>query len=670
MSVAAATLDARRPAIIPAGRLLWPAVFLVSLVFLYLPRGTLPKWALDVPRGWHIPVQSWVTAAMNWLINDATFGLFTFRELTRFIAGILAIPFDVATDLFATGLLAGQGSGAVQILPPLPWVAVLTGAALLAYQAGGGRLAALAAGAFFYLAAFGQWESAMMTLSSIVIAVPFGVVGGVLLGIAGFRAPRFRRVMVPVLDGMQTIPVFAYLLPILFFFGFGPISALVATIIYAMPPMVRVTMLALDGVQPEIVEFGRMAGCTKGQLVARVMMPVARAPLMVGVNQVIMLSLNMVIIASMIGAGGLGYDVLRSLRSLDIGAGLEAGVAIVVLAVALDRISQAYAIRASRVANRGGRSFLERYALPLTALAAAVVFWLASLVVPAIARYPVSLQVSTAEYWDALVTWLNVNFFDTFEAIKTAVLINVLVPVKRFMLAQPWPWGAAVVALAMWRLAGPRRALIALCFALFIAFTGNWEAAMITVYLVGVSVVIAAAIGIPVGILAGLNNRAWGIVQAVIDTLQTLPSFVYLIPVVMLFRVGDFAAMIAVVLYALSPAIRYTALGIREVDPALTEAATAMGTTRRQRLLKVRLPLALPEIMLGINQTIMLAISMLVITALVGTRDLGQEVYIALAKADVGRGVVAGLGVAMIAMIADRMMTGAAVRAKRRLGLG
>jgi glycine betaine/proline transport system permease protein len=433
-----------------------------------------------------------------------------------------------------------------------------------------------------------------------------------------------------------------------------------------MPPMVRVTMLALDEVSPEIVEFGRMAGCTKGQLVRRVMMPVARAPLMVGVNQVIMLSLNMVIIASMIGAGGLGYDVLTSLRSLDIGGGLEAGVAIVVLAVALDRISQAYALRAGEIANRGGG---RRYSLLLGALAAMILLWLLGMAVPALRSYPVAWQISTAEYWDALVEWLNVNFFDTFEAIKTAVLLNVLVPVKRFMLAQPWPWATAVIAAAAWAVAGPRRALIAAAFCLFIAFTGNWEAAMITVYLVGVAVAIATLIGIPVGIAAGMNKRLWTVTQAVIDTLQTLPSFVYLIPVVMLFRVGDFTAMIAVILYAVAPAIRYAALGVREVDPALVEAATSMGTTRRQLLAKVRLPLALPTIMLGINQTIMLAISMLVITALVGTRDLGQEVYIALAKADVGRGVVAGLGVAMIAMIADRMMTASAIRMKRRLGL-
>ena len=670
MSVTTGTMAASRPLAFPLIRLLWFAIFVVSLAFLYLPRDTLPAWAFDMRRVWRIPVQVWISAALDWLINDASFGLFTFRELTRFFSDVLDVPFGIAKGLLATGLVFGQGSAAVQILPPLPWIGVLAAAAILALHAGGIRLAVLAGLAFLYLAVFGQWESAMLTFSSIVIAVPFGVVGGILLGVAGFRAPRFRRVMVPILDGMQTIPVFAYLLPILFLFGFGPISALVATIIYAMPPMVRVTMLALDGVEPEIVEFGKMAGCTKRQLIARVMMPVARAPLMVGVNQVIMLSLNMVIIASMIGAGGLGFDVLRSLRSLDIGAGLEAGVAIVVLAVALDRISQAYAIRASRVANVSGRSFVERYALPLSALAAALLAWFAAFVIPAVKTYPVSLQISTAEYWGGLVQWLNVNFFDTFETIKTAVLLNVLVPVKRFLLAQPWPWAIAIVTFATWRLAGARRALIALSFALFIVFTGNWEPAMVTVYLVGVSVAIAGLIGIPIGIAAGMNKRAWTIVQAVIDTLQTLPSFVYLIPVVMLFRVGDFTAMIAVILYAIAPAIRYTALGVREVDASLIEAATAMGTTQRQRLLKVRLPLALPEIMLGLNQTIMLAISMLVITALVGTRDLGQEVYIALAKADVGRGVVAGLGVAMIAMIADRMMTGSANKVRRRLGLG
>jgi glycine betaine/proline transport system permease protein len=204
---------------------------------------------------------------------------------------------------------------------------------------------------------------------------------------------------------------------------------------------------------------------------------------------------------------------------------------------------------------------------------------------------------------------------------------------------------------------------------LLIAITGQWDKAMITVYLCGISVVIASLIGIPIGILAAQNQRAGRVVRVVIDTLQTLPSFVYLMPVVMLFRVGDFAAMIAVVAYALAPAIRYTAHGIRQIDPHLVEAGVAAGCTRRQVLWKIKLPLALPEIMLGINQTIMLALSMLVITALVGTRDLGQEVYIALTKADTGRGIIAGLSVAFIAIIADRLIAAGSGHMRRRLGL-
>jgi len=641
---------------------IWLAIGVLSLGFMYLPRDTLDGIWSEVPKSMQVPVARWISAAVDWLVEDASFGLFSFRDLTRAVAAALSVPLDVATFLFASGLLRGEGSAAVQLLPPLPWLGVLIAGALLGVHAGGAGLGLLVGTALGYLAVFGQWESAMVTLSSIVIAVPLGVLGGVLLGIAAFRHSGFERFLAPVLDAMQTIPVFAYLLPILVLFGFGPVAALIATIIYAMPPMVRVTLLALRGVPEEIVEYGRMSGATPRQLIWRVMVPSASAPLMVGVNQVIMLSLNMVIIASMIGAGGLGYDVLTSLRRLDIGAGLEAGVAIVVLAVALDRLSQAYAVRAGQGRPGGSR-------IPLVTLAAVLAVWVLGFLIPAVAIYPDDWQISTSDFWAELIRWLNVTYFDTFEAIKTAILLNFLVPVRRFLVAIPWWWGTGVVAFAMWRIGGLRRAGIAAAFCLFIAFTGYWEPAMVTVYLVSVSVAIAVAIGIPVGIAAALNPSLWRVVQAVIDTLQTLPSFVYLIPVVMLFRVGEFTAVIAIVLYAIVPAIRYTALGIREVSPSLIEAATAMGTTGLQRTVRVRLPLALPEILLGVNQTILLAISMLVITALVGTRDLGQEVYVALTKADVGRGLVAGGCIAMIAMIADRMMSQGALRVRRRLGM-
>jgi glycine betaine/proline transport system permease protein len=268
-----------------------------------------------------------------------------------------------------------------------------------------------------------------------------------------------------------------------------------------------------------------------------------------------------------------------------------------------------------------------------------------------------------------VVRYINVNYFDQLEGMKTAVLLNVLVPFKRMLLSLPWPVVVALLALAGYTLGRWRLALLCAALSFFIAAVGLWPKAMITIYLCGISVFIAGLIGIPIGILASERERVWRVIQVIIDTLQTLPSFVYLMPVVMLFRVGDFAAMIAVIAYAIAPAIRYTAHGLRQVDPSLIEAGVVSGCTKLQLLTKIKLRLALPEIMLGINQTIMLALSMLVITALVGTRDLGQEVYIALTKADTGRGLTAGLCVAFIAIIADRLITAGAKRAKQNLGL-
>ncbi|MFN0192590.1 MAG: ABC transporter permease subunit, partial [Aestuariivirga sp.] len=446
-------------------------------------------------------------------------------------------------------------------------------------------------------------------------------------------------------------------------------AAVVATLIYAMPPMIRITVLALKGITSEIHDLARMTGCTRRQQMWRVLVPSARESLMVGVNQVIMLSLNMVIIASMIGAGGLGFDVLAALRRLDIGAGIESGLAIVVLAIALDRLSQAFAVRASTGFQRArGEGFIERYPYLVASFAVLVITLMIAMVAPATRAYPESLHLSTGAAGATVVQWINVNYFDYLEAAKNTVLLNVLVPVKRFMLGLPWLGVCALLGFAGYRLGGMKLALLASGLTFLIAATGQWEKAVITVYLCGISAAIALLIGVPLGILAADRPRMWRWLRPGIDTLQTLPSFVFLMPAVMLFRVGDFTAMLAVVAFAVVPAIRYTVLGLEKVDPHVVEAGRAMGCTSLQSLLKIRLKLALPEILLGVNQTVMFALAMLVITALVGTRDLGQEVYIALTKADTGRGIVAGLAVAFIAIVADRMITAGAQRLRARMG--
>ena len=627
------------------------------------------RWLTKFPSGWSFPFKDYISAAMTWLVEDAAIGAISFTDVTRAIAWAIEQPYQLVLSLLSAGFVTGQGNTAQTYLPAVSWIVVTTAVIALGHYCRDWLLAALVGACFLYLAVFGQWDSAMVTLASVLIAVPIGAGGGLLLGITAYRHPLFERLLNPVLDLMQTIPIFAYLVPILFMFGFGPVSALVATIIYATPPMVRVTTLALKAVDPEILDFGRMTGTTKRQLMWRVLVPSASQSLMVGVNQVIMLTLNMVIIASMIGAGGLGFDVLAALRRLDIGAGFEAGIAIVVLAIAVDRLSQAFAERVGQVHKPIRGSWYARHKRVVLVLVLLILTWSLGRFSPLLLDYPAEQTITTGAFWDDLVKYLNVNYFDSFEAVKVFFLHWFLLPIKRTLLGIPWIWVIAMLTLLGWYAGGWRLAVMCAVMSGLIAMTGLWAKAMVTVYLCGASVILATVIGVPMGVLAALNHRAGVVINLLIDTLQTLPSFVYLIPVVMLFRVGDFTAMIAIVLYALAPAVRYAAHGIRSVGQDLIEAGQVSGCTRFQMLRLIRLPMALPEILLGINQTIMLALSMLVITALVGTRDLGQEVYIALTKADTGRGLVAGLAIAFIAIIADRLIKASAQQARIRFGL-
>jgi len=639
---------------------IWAAA-LAAVLALFMMRDQI-AWAVNYPAEAVVPAADWVSAIMTWLKVNLTW-------LTRSITAVLGVPLDFALDLLAKNFKIGAGAEAVT-LPRLSWVGIVAAAFLAGRAFGGTRLGLLTGGLFLYIALFGKWTSAMLTLGLIAIAVPFCIVTGLLVGIWAWRRPWVERYLVsPALDLMQTIPTFAYLIPMLLLFGNSPVSAMIATAIFATPPMVRATMLGLSRVPTEISEFSTMTGCTARQKLWRVLLPSARPTLMVGVNQVIMLALNMVIIASMIGAGGLGYDVLLALRALKVGEAMEAGLAIVALAIALDRLSQAAARRQSEVHGEltEGQSFWVRYPNLSLAILLLAGTTLLSLVIPVFADVPKAITFTTAPAWKAALSWITINFFDVIEAFRVFLILYILNPVRAFCEGFPWLGAVFLLGLAGWQLGGARLATLVALLTAFCAVTGLWEKTMATVYLTGISVVIACLIGIPLGLAASRSDRFEKIITPIIDTLQVLPSFCFIIPVVMLFRVGDVTAMIATVAFAVVPAIRYTNHGIRQVPPALIEAAVVSGCTKRQTFWKVQLPLALPEIMLGINQTILMALSMIIICAMIGTRDLGQEVFIALSKADSGRGIVAGLAIAFIGIIADRLFNAWSSKARARL---
>jgi glycine betaine/proline transport system permease protein len=233
----------------------------------------------------------------------------------------------------------------------------------------------------------------------------------------------------------------------------------------------------------------------------------------------------------------------------------------------------------------------------------------------------------------------------------------------------PWPGLVALFLLLAWSAGGRALALGTLMGLGYLLVAGIWEYAVLSIYLCGIAVVISFLIGSAMGVWAAHNETVSRVLRPINDTLQTMPLFVLLIPILMIFKVGEFTALLAICLYAVVPAQRYAETALRGLPQEVVEAATAMGCTPRQLLFQVKLPLALPGLMLGLNQTIMYGISMLVITALVGTKELGQQVYVGLSNGDFGVGFAAGLGMAVIAMIADRMTQAWSRRKKAELGL-
>lgn len=233
----------------------------------------------------------------------------------------------------------------------------------------------------------------------------------------------------------------------------------------------------------------------------------------------------------------------------------------------------------------------------------------------------------------------------------------------------PWPALLLIYTVAAWKVGGASLAIGAFLGLAFLVVTGVWPQAMLSLYLCSIAVIVSFLFGATIGIWAAHSDRVSAIVRPINDTLQTMPLFVILIPFVMLFKIGDFTALLAIIAYAFVPAIRYTEHGLRNLPDSVLEAATMVGCTRRQLLWQVKIPLALPVMMLGLNQTIMFGIAMLVIAALVGTNGLGQTVYIGLSDGNFGVGMIAGIGMAIIAIIADRMTQAWSRKRQAELGI-
>jgi len=665
----------------------WMWLGLIAFTLALLAVKNQAGWLIEYPKAGVLPFTTVLNDAMNWFING-------FGFIFRAISNLLAMPLGWV----------------VATLHWLPWPAIMAIVGAAAWRASGPKLTLFAVLALGYMVVVGYWDKSMNSLSLVIISVPLAIFVGFLFGVAGYFSPRAERFILPMLDLLQTIPAFAYLLPILLLFGFGPVVGLIASLLFAFPPMVRNTMLGLRRVSAEVTESGLMSGATTWQLFWQVQVPSALRQLLLGVNQSMMASFSMIIIASIIGGtADIGWEVITYLRKADFGVCLLSGIVIALMAMVMDRISHGLATR-EQTYFAEEQSFVARNPEWVIGGGLAVAFVLAAQFVPWLNDWPEGWTYFPAKILNEGIDSFVLNFSGAIGTIKTVAYFYVMKPVDLgltrvvspytwgFELTQPLRWGYVVViaagmaaaivferqklavviglfgvifffgltklpwaaqigavTLLGWQLGGRRLAIGSFLAMSFMLLAGIWPEAMTSIYLCGIAVVLAFLLGAGLGIWASLSDRVSGILRPINDTLQTMPLFVFLIPFVMIFKIGDFTALLAIIAYAFVPAARYTEHGLRNLPEDVIEAAQCMGCTRSQLLWQVKLPLAFPVIMLGLNQTIMYSVSMLVITALVGTSDLGQRVYIGLGNGDFGVGFVAGIGMAIIAMIADRM---------------
>jgi glycine betaine/proline transport system permease protein len=576
-------------------------------------------------------------------------------------------PIRTGIDLLNDGLTF--------LFKDLSWVGFLAVASALGLALVSWRTALVVAISLVVIGLFGLWIEMVQTLVLISASVALSLAIGIPLGILAGRNERFLRFVSPILDFMQIMPAFAYLAPLTLIFLIGPPSAVIATLIYAIPPAVRITALGIRGVPSETIEAATSLGSTGRQILAKVQLPMARRTIGLAVNQTIMMALSIIVIAALINAPGLGESILVAIEKLKVGAAVEAGLAIVLLATVLDRVTAGLSTtsadqhRLRRTAEQARRRML----LGAAAIGAGGI--VAGAMLNAGVDFPGNWHVTIAKPVDDVTRWIEINLNPITDAAKNFTSAFLLDPLQAVLTTAPfWLVIAAVTGIA-YIISGRRAAITVLVSLAAIVALQVWEHAMQTLTMVLVGVALTMVVGIILGVAAARNRLVSAILRPINDAAQTLPAFVYLVPAVALFGPTRFTAILASVIYAVPAVVRLVEDGVRGVSPTVIEAATAAGTSRLQMILKVQLPMARRSLLVAANQGVVLVLAVVVIGGLVGAQALGFDVVAGFSQRSVfGRGIAAAIGIVLLGVVLDRITQGAGRRSvvgvARRLVVG
>jgi glycine betaine/proline transport system permease protein len=545
----------------------------------------------------------------------------------------------------------------------LRWPGTVALGTLVVLRFGGRRAALGTLLAFASFAALGLWEESVETFALMFAAVTLSLVVGMPLGVLAGRSQRFNRAITPVLDAMQIVPAFAYLMPVVILFSVGPGAAVVTTMIYAIPPAIRITSLGIRGVEGNTVEAATALGATRRQVLIKVQLPLARRMLMLAVNQTILFALSMVVIAGLIGGAGLGDAVTNGLYT-DPARAIFAGAAIVIMAIALDRATEAMANRTDPARRHLTEDKARRLRVYTAACALAIVVLtlLAHLLDAGAVWSRWTAQDWLRTYVQKALDYVQDPTTFLFQHITNPtgnfIVEHGIQPLRTFFIETPWPATLVGLVLIAFFVSGLRPALTALVMLFVVGLVGEWSPAMDTFSQVLVATGLTVVVGFVIGVCAAENRAVARAVRPINDVLQTLPQLVYIIPFIYLMPVSGVPGIVASVLYAAPVMIRLVQRGIEGVSHDAVEAATAFGSTRRQVLLKVKIPLARDAIMLGVNQAIIMVLAVVVIGGLVGSGALGYEVAQGLQRNAFGQGVVASIAILALGIALDRVTQG------------
>ena len=507
------------------------------------------------------------------------------------------------------------------------WVFVVALLLIPSLAFGGIKLGLLVLFGTMYWGMVGLWGSAMETLALMGLSVFLSVIVGVILGIFCALSDRFERNMKPALDVMQVMPAFVYLIPAMFFFGIGGAPAILATMIYSMPPIIRLTNLGIRQVPNETIETAIAFGSTKRQVLFKVQIPLALPSIMMGVNQTIMMALALVVLATFIGAQGLGSDIWVSIKKLEVGAALEGGFCVLLMAIMFDRFGKAVSRETVTLPVDSQKFYLlpqtwdiypvaRQIEKPLMYIHIAVAFIFSSIIrifsfvinlvvslfnkdygrfieqfinahyfmfsgifillgiiyydsnIATIGSFPDSWNLSIRDEIAAGVKSLTVNptFIEITRSIRATVVIYLLRPLDTYLTYLPYWFTIGALVLMSWKAVDLRFAIVTAFLLAFIGACNIWTEAMITLSSVLISVLLCFVIGVPIGIIASYSKRFQNINEVILDAMQTLPYFCYLVPVLMFFGGGSFSALLATIIYAIPPIIRLTVLGLSQVS--------------------------------------------------------------------------------------------------------